>query len=103
MMYDAFESELKELKLKLADEENRLRELKNQKKQIGFFNISEKKGSAKSIEEQLEKLNESKKEVQEVEKKFKELKSLLPEAKAIKEEINRYEARLVKIEQKYLS
>lgn len=103
MMYDAFESELKELKLKLNDEENRLNELKNKKKQIGFFNFSEKRDTANSIEEQFEKLNESMKEVQEVEKKFKELKSLLPEAKAIKEDINRYETRLIAIEEKYLS
>lgn len=103
MMYDAFEAELKDLKAKLDAEENRLRDLENQKKQLGFFNFSGKKETAKTIEEQLAKLNDCKKEVSAAEKKLKELKALLPEAKALKEDINRYEARLVAIENKYLS
>ena len=103
MMHDAFEAELKELKTKLEAEDNRLHDLENQKKQLGFFNFSGKKETAKSIDEQLAKLNDCKKEVLAAEKKLKELKALLPEAKALKEEINRYEARLVSIENKYLS
>lgn len=34
---------------------------------------------------------------------FDILKTLLPEAKALKEDINRYESRLISIEQLYLS
>lgn len=103
MMYDAFDAELKELKTRLSDEECRLKELEQQKKQVGFFNFSDKKEAAKSIEEQLEKLADCKKEVSSAEKKLKELKALLPEANALKEDINRYESRLISIEQLYLS
>lgn len=103
MMYDAFDAELKELKAKLSEEESRLKELELQKKQVGFFNFSGKKETAKSIEEQLAKLADCKKEVLSAEKKLKELKALLPEAKALKEDINRYESRLISIEQLYLS
>jgi len=103
MMYDAFDAELKELKAKLSEEESRLKELEQQKKQVGFFNFSGKKETAKSIEEQLAKLADCKKEVLSAEKKLKELKALLPEAKALKEDINRYESRLISIEQLYLS
>lgn len=103
MMYDAFDAELKELKAKLSEEESRLKELEQQKKQVGFFNFSGKKETAKSIEEQLAKLADCKKEVLSAEKKMKELKALLPEAKALKEDINRYESRLISIEQLYLS
>lgn len=103
MMYDAFDAELKELKAKLSEEESRLKELEQQKKQVGFFNFTGKKETAKSIEEQLAKLADCKKEVLSAEKKLKELKALLPEAKALKEDINRYESRLITIEQLYLS
>ncbi len=34
---------------------------------------------------------------------FNKLKALLPEANALKEDINRYESRLISIEQLYLS
>lgn len=103
ILYDAFEAELKELKEKLIAEDNRLHELEKQKKQIGFFDLSGKKETARSIEEQLSKLNECKKEAQLVEIKIKELKVLLPEARALKEEIRRYDARLASIEEKYLT
>lgn len=103
ILYDAFEAELKELKEKLNAEDIRLHELEKQKKQIGFFDLSGKKETARSIEEQLLKLNECKKEAQLVEKKIKELKVLLPEARALKEEIRRYDARLASIEEKYLT
>ena len=103
VMYDAFDNEVKELKSNLAAEENRLKELQAQKKQIGLFNFSNKKESKNSIDEQLVRLNQCKNEVSVAENKFKELKALLPEAKALKEEINRYEARLIAIEQRYIS
>lgn len=103
MMYDAFDAELTELKAKLSEEEIRLKELEQQKKQVGFFHFSEKKETAKSIEEQLAKLADCKKEVLSAEKKLKEFKALIPEAKALKEDINHYESRLISIEQLYLS
>ena len=103
VMYDAFDNEVKELKSNLAAEDNRLKELQAQKKQIGLFNFSNKKESKNSIDEQLVRLNQCKNEVSVAENKFKELKALLPEAKALKEEINRYEARLIAIEQRYIS
>ena len=103
LMYDAFDAELKDLKAKLSEEESRLKELEQQKKQVGFFNFSEKKETAKSIEEQLAKLADCKKELLGAEKQLRELKTLLPEAKALKEDINRYESRLISIEQLYLS
>ena len=70
---------------------------------MGSLISREKKETAKSIEEQLAKLADCKKEVLSAETKMKELKALLPEAKALKEDINRYESRLISIEQLYLS
>ena len=103
IMYDAFDAEVKELKITLESEEKRLKALEQDKKKIGIFNFSEKKEASQSIEGQLAKLGEVKKEVKNAEKKLRELKEYLPEAKAIKEEINRYESRLKRIEQQYLS
>lgn len=103
LMSDAFNAEINELKAILDAEENRLKELEEEKKKIGFFKFAEKKESEKSIEEQLEKLKECKKDVRTAEKKLKELESYFPEAKAVKGEIDRYNNRLHNIELLYLS
>ena len=102
LIHDACEAEIAELKVIQENEEARLKQLQEDHKKIGFFKFSEKKESTASIEEQMKNLMESKKEVQRAEKKLKELKELFPEMKALKEEINRYDARLKAVEELYL-
>ena len=103
VLHDSLSRQQEEVKLALDEAEKELTVLKEKHKDIGFFHFSEKKESSAKIDEQMKVIQECKKDVLATQKKLKSFQNRLPEAKAIKDDIDRYAARLTAIEEKYFT
>lgn len=100
-LYDSFSNDIENLKVQLREEETVLMNLKQEHKDISFLKFGMKKESLEKIDSQLEVLENKKRELADAEAKLRELKDMFPDAKAIKEAVDAYEAKLTGIELKY--
>lgn len=102
LLWDSCEKDISDLKDEISTETARLKELKQQHKEIGLLNFSQRKDSQSSIDEQLALLEKRRLSLEEAESRLDQMKRLFPEAHSIKREIDGYEANLVRIENKYI-
>lgn len=100
-LYDSFSNDIENLKVQLREEETVLMNLKQEHNDISFLKFGMKKESREKIDSQLEILRKKKRELNDAEAKLRELKDMFPDAKAIKEAVDAYEAKLTGIELKY--
>ena len=84
----------------IAVEKEKLKQLKEQQKNIGIFKISQRKEAQAEIDEQLALLDKRKAALDEAELKLEQLKKMFPEAHSIKEAIDSYDEELAAIEDK---
>ena len=82
-------------------EKEKLKQLKEQQKNIGIFKISQRKEAQAEIDEQLALLDKRKVALDEAELKLEQLKKMFPEAHSIKAAIDSYDEELAAIENKY--
>lgn len=100
-LYDSFSNDIYNINIQLRENETTLMNLKQEHKDISFMKLGMKKESRERIDSQLELIAGKKLELADAEAKLKELKELFPDAKAIKESVDAYEAKLTGIELKY--
>ena len=101
VLWDACEKDAGVIREEIAVEKEKLKQLKEQQKNIGIFKISQRKEAQAEIDEQLALLDKRKAALDEAELKLEQLKKMFPEAHSIKAAIDSYDEELAAIENKY--